>query len=174
MYVWPFKMTSTELPHLLLKGWGIPPVYYSQLIGDTAVLEDVDSVLVLRPVGERGWDVGESFNRLELGLWPAASTALSQAPPPLPTSVFPPRRLLMPLNANRQNVYAWRKPKTQEQEQQPNRICLMRSLHLHASSPHKAAPGSSFLFPRRVNDEKPLQAPPTPTKGEGEWFPKCI
>lgn len=87
---------------------------------------------------------------------------------PLPTSVFPPRRLLMPLNANRQNVYAWRKPKTQEQEQQPNRICLMRSLHLHASSPHKAAPGSSFLFPRRVNDEKPLQAPPTPTKGEGE------
>ena len=92
MYVWPSKITSTELPHLLPKGWGTPPVYYSQLIDDTAVLEDVDSVLILSPVGERGWDVGKSFNRL--GPWPAASTALCQAPPPPPHICLPSSRTL--------------------------------------------------------------------------------
>lgn len=89
---------------------------------------------------------------------------------PLPTSVFPPHGLLMPLNANRQNVYAWRRPKTQKREQHPNRICLMRSLHLHASSPHKATPGSSFLFPGRVNDENLSRPHPRPQKEKESDF----
>lgn len=89
---------------------------------------------------------------------------------PLPTSVFPPHGLLMPLNANRQNVYAWRRPKAQEQEQHPNRICLMRSLHLHASSPHKGTPGSSFLFPGRVNDENLSRPHPRPQKEKESDF----
>lgn len=108
-----------------------------------------------------GWSSG-------CGRLPAQHSAKRHRP--LPTSVFPPRRLLMPLNTNRQNVYAWRRPKTQEQEQQPNRICLMRWLHLYASSPHKATPGSSFLFPGRVNDENLSRPHPHPQKEKESDF----
>lgn len=74
-YVWPSKVTSTELPHLLYQTAEAPlPVYYSQALVTQQSWEDVDSVLILRRMGERA-DVGESFNWLELGLWPAASTA---------------------------------------------------------------------------------------------------
>ena len=85
MYVLP-KWPQLNFPTFCQRSKAPLPVYYNQLTDDTAVSEEVDGILVSCAVGERGWDAGEGCDRLMLGLWPAASTALSEAlrshPPP--------------------------------------------------------------------------------------------
>lgn len=139
----PSRMTYTELPHLPPKSSGTTACllqsmsWWRSCPGGGRV-----SVLVLCPGVWARLRCGE-FNRLTLGLWQAASRALSPASPPLP-SVFPPHGRLMPLHANRQSVYDLRTPKTQGWEQQPNRICLTRSLRLQSASTHESTQSSSF------------------------------